>query len=51
MAVKYGNLKFIITGSIILTVGILVLMFLLSSYAEVAVSLVLFAVGGAFITL
>ena len=51
LAVKYGNLKFIIPGSIILTVGILVLMFLHSSYAEVAGSLVLFAVGGAFITL
>jgi DHA2 family lincomycin resistance protein-like MFS transporter len=51
LAVKYGNLKFIIPGSIILTVGILVLMFLHSSNAEVAGSLVLFAVGGAFVTL
>lgn len=51
LAVKYGNLKFIIPGSIILTIGILVLTFYHSTGAEIAGSLVLFAVGGAFVTL
>ena len=51
LAVKYGNLKFIIPGSIILTIGIFVLMFYHSTGAEIAGSLVLFAVGGAFVTL
>jgi len=51
MAVKYGNLKFIIPGSIVLTVGILILTFYHSSAAEISGSLVLFAVGGAFVTL
>ena len=51
LAVKYGNLKFIIPGSIVLTVGIIVLTFFHSSAAETAGSLVLFAVGGAFVTL
>jgi MFS family permease len=51
LAVKYGNLKFIIPGSIILTIGIFVLTFYHSTGAEIAGSLVLFAVGGAFVTL
>jgi MFS family permease len=51
LAVKYGNLKFIIPGSIILTAGILVLMVYHSTVAEVSSTLVLFAIGGAFVTL
>jgi len=51
LAVKYGNLKFIVPGSVIFTAGILVLMIYHSSYAEVSSSLVLFALGGAFVTL
>lgn len=51
LAVKYGNLKFIIPGSIIFTVGILVLMVYHSTVGQVASTLVLFAVGGAFVTL
>ena len=51
LAVKYGNLKFLIPGSIILTVGILALVIYHGSYAEVSSSLVLFAIGGAFATL
>ena len=51
LAVKYGNLKFIIPGSIIFTVGILALVIYHGSYAEVSGSLVLFAIGGAFATL
>jgi MFS family permease len=51
LAVKYGNLKFILPGSIILTIGLLVLTFYHSTYVEVAGSLVLFAVGGTFVTL
>ena len=51
LAVKYGNLKFIIPGSIIFTAGILVLMVYHSTVAEVSSTLVLFAIGGAFVTL
>ena len=51
LAIKYGNLKFIIPGSIIITAGILVLLVYHSTVAEVASSLILFAVGGAFVTL
>jgi MFS family permease len=51
LAVKYGNLKFIIPGSIIFTAGILVLTVYHSTVAEVASTLVLFAIGGAFVTL
>jgi MFS family permease len=51
LAIKYGNLKFLIPGSIIITAGIVVLLVYHSTVAEVAGSLVLFAVGGAFITL
>lgn len=51
LAIKYGNLKFIIPGSIIITAGILVILVYHSTVAEVASSLVLFAVGGAFVTL
>jgi MFS family permease len=51
LAVKYGNLKFIIPGSIILTAGILVLTVYHSTVAQVSSTLVLFAIGGAFVTL
>jgi MFS family permease len=51
LAVKYGNLKFLIPGSIILTAGILVLTVYHSTVAQVSSTLVLFAIGGAFVTL
>lgn len=51
LAIKYGNLKFLLPGSIIITAGIVVLLFYHSTVAEVAGSLILFAVGGAFVTL
>ena len=51
LAVKYGNLKFLIPGSIILTAGILVLTVYHSTVAQVSGTLVLFAIGGAFVTL
>src|SRR5215212_8559411 len=51
LAIKYGNLKFLILGSIIITAGIVVLLVYHSTVAEVAGSLILFAVGGAFVTL
>jgi MFS family permease len=51
LAIKYGNLKFIVPGSIMLTIGIVVLLIYHSTRIEVASSLVLFAVGGAFVTL
>jgi MFS family permease len=51
LAIKYGNLKFIVPGSIIITAGIVVLLVFHYSVAQVAGSLVLFAVGGAFVTL
>ena len=51
LAIKYGNLKFLIPGSIIITAGIVVLLVYHSTVAEVAGSLILFAVGGAFVTL
>ena len=51
LAIKYGNLKFLLPGSIIITAGIVVLLFYHSTAAEVAGSLILFAVGEAFVTL
>jgi MFS family permease len=51
LAVKYGNLRFIVPGSIIITAGIVVLLVYHSTVAQVAGSLILFAVGGAFATL
>jgi MFS family permease len=51
LAIKYGNLKFLIPGSIIITAGIVALLVYHSTTAEVAGTLVLFAVGGAFVTL
>lgn len=51
MAIKYGSSRFIVPGSIILFVGILVLLAFHSTGAEVAGVLVLFAIGGAFVTL
>ena len=51
LAMKYGNLKFIIPGSIVLTVGLFLVLFHHSTSAEVASTLILFAVGGSFLTL
>ena len=51
MAIKHGSLKYIVPGSIILAVGIVALLAFHSTSAEVALLLILFAVGGAFVTL
>ena len=51
LAIKYGNLKFIIPGSIVLTVGLFLVLFYHSTSAEVASTLILFAVGGSFLSL
>jgi MFS family permease len=51
MAIKHGSLKYIVPGSIILAIGILALLAFHSTPAEVAIVLILFAVGGAFVTL
>ena len=51
MAIKHGSLKYIVPGSIILAVGIVALFTFHSTSAEVALLLILFAVGGAFVTL
>jgi MFS family permease len=51
LAIKYGNLRFIIPGSIVLTVGLFLVLFYHSTSAEVASTLILFAVGGSFLTL
>jgi MFS family permease len=51
LAIKYGSSRFIIPGSIILCVGILGLLAFHSTGAEVAGILILFAIGGAFVTL
>jgi len=51
LAIKYGSSKFIVPGSIILCIGILALLAFHSTSAEVASILILFAVGGAFVTL
>jgi MFS family permease len=51
MAIKHGSLKYIVPGSIILAVGIVALLAFHSTSAEVAGLLILFAVGGAFVTL
>ena len=51
MAIKHGSLKYIVPGSIILAIGIVALLAFHSSPAEVASVLILFAVGGAFVTL
>ena len=51
MAIKHGSLKYIVPGSIILAIGIVALLAFHSTSAEVAGLLILFAVGGAFVTL
>ena len=51
LAVRYGSSKFIVPGSIILCIGILALLAFHSTSAQVASILILFAVGGAFVTL
>jgi MFS family permease len=51
LAVKHGSSKFIVPGSIILCIGILALLVFHSTSGQVASVLILFAVGGAFVTL
>ena len=51
MAIKHGSLKYIVPGSITLALGIVALLAFHSTSAEVALLLILFAVGGAFMTL
>ena len=51
LAIRYGSSRFIVPGSIILCIGILGLLAFHSTGAEVAGILILFAVGGAFVTL
>jgi MFS family permease len=51
LAVRYGSSKFIVPGSIILCVGILALLAFHSTSGQVASMLILFAIGGAFVTL
>jgi MFS family permease len=51
LAVKYGSSKFIVPGSIIMCIGIVALLAFHSTSGQVASVLILFAVGGAFVTL
>jgi MFS family permease len=51
LAIRYGSSRFIVPGSIVLFVGILGLLALHSTGAQVAGILILFAIGGAFVTL
>ena len=51
LAVKYGSSKFIVPGSIILFIGILALLAFHSTSGQIASTLILFAIGGAFVTL
>jgi MFS family permease len=51
LAAKYGSLRFIVPGSIIITAGIVAILVYHSTVAQVAGTLILFAVGGAFATL
>ena len=51
LAVRHGSSKFIVPGSIILCIGILALLAFHSTSGQVASVLILFAVGGAFVTL
>jgi MFS family permease len=51
LAIRYGSSRFIVPGSIVLFVGILGLLGLHSTGAQVAGILILFAIGGAFVTL
>jgi MFS family permease len=51
IAIKYGNLRFLIPGAILLTVGLFLLSAFHSTVAETAGFLVFFALGGVFLTL
>jgi MFS family permease len=51
LAVKHGSSKFIVPGSIIMCIGIVALLAFHSTSGQVAGVLILFAVGGAFVTL
>jgi MFS family permease len=51
LAIRHGSSKFIVPGSIILCIGILALLAFHSTSGQVASVLILFAVGGAFVTL
>ena len=51
LAIRHGSSKFIVPGSIILCIGILALLAFHSTSSQVASVLILFAVGGAFVTL
>ncbi|HET6715740.1 MAG TPA: MFS transporter [Nitrososphaeraceae archaeon] len=51
VAIRHGSSKFIVPGSIILCIGILALLAFHSTSGQVASVLILFAVGGAFVTL
>jgi MFS family permease len=51
LAVRYGSSKFIVPGSIIMCIGILALLAFHATSGQVASMLILFAVGGAFVTL
>jgi len=51
LAVRYGSSKFIVPGSIILFIGILALLAFHSTSGQIASTLILFAIGGAFVTL
>jgi MFS family permease len=51
LAVKHGSSRFIVPGSIIMCIGIVALLAFHSTSGQVASVLILFAVGGAFVTL
>jgi len=51
LAVKHGSSRFIVPGSIIMCIGIVALLVFHSTSGQVASVLILFAVGGAFVTL
>ena len=51
LAVKHGSSRFIVPGSIVMCIGILALLAFHSTSGQVASVLILFAVGGAFVTL
>jgi MFS family permease len=51
LAVKHGSSRFIVPGSIIMCIGIFALLAFHSTSGQVASVLILFAVGGAFVTL
>jgi MFS family permease len=51
LAVRHGSSRFIVPGSIIMCIGIFALLAFHSTSGQVASVLILFAVGGAFVTL